>query len=70
MDVNFSVWDQGTLVVDYQLELDEDKIQRVATDASSVWDEYTVLVEWEGDNRIIIEPFTYSSNHLDGMLNG
>jgi len=70
MDVTFSIWDKGTLITEYQLELDESKISKTAEDASSVWDEYTVLVEWPKDKTLVIEPYTYSTNLSKQLENG
>lgn len=62
MNVTFSIWNGGTLITEYQLELDEQNIESTIVDASSVWDEFTVLVEWGDGQTKVVEPFTYSNS--------
>lgn len=66
MKVSFSIWNEGTLITEYNLDIEESKIEQTTIDCSSIWDEYTVVVEWPGGNHKVIEPYTYSA----GVLNG
>jgi len=70
MNVTFSVWNGGTLVTEYQLELNESDIESTHIDASSVWDEFAVVAEWGDGQTAVIEPYTYSNNILNSLQNG
>ena len=65
--VTFSIWDGGKLITEYPLDIQEENIEKSHIDASSVWDEYTVLSEWGDGKTATIMPFTYS-NSLNGVV--
>ncbi len=67
--VTFSIWDGGKLITEYPLDLQEEKIETTHIDASSVWDEYTVLAEWGDGNVATIMPYTYSNSLKGNMSN-
>lgn len=66
--VTFSIWDGGRLITEYPLEIQEENIEKTHIDASSVWDEYTVLAEWGDANTATIMPYTYSKSLNGGEI--
>lgn len=60
--VTFSIWDKGTLITEYQLDLEEKSIQETQMDAASIWDEYSVVAEWGDGEYSVIGPYTYSKS--------
>lgn len=70
MNVTFSIWNGGTLITEYQLDIEEQKIESTVVDASSVWDEFTVLAEWGDGQTKVVEPYTYSGMLSKELANG
>lgn len=58
--VTFSVLDKEVLITKYTLDIQENSIEKTHEDASSVWDEFTVLAEWGNGFTKSITPGTYS----------
>lgn len=70
MNVTFSIWNGGTLITEYQLDIAPENIESTVVDASSVWDEFTVLAEWGDGQTKVVEPYTYSSMLSKELANG
>lgn len=60
--VTFSIWNEGTLITEYQLDIATEDIHKTHMDAASVWDEFAVVAEWDNGQHAVIEPYTYSKS--------
>ena len=68
MKIKAEGWDRKEYAV--QLDIEEQKIESTVVDASSVWDEYTVLAEWGDGQTKVVEPYTYSGMLSKELANG